>query len=74
MTKVFEISGCIEVPEDVTDEVFFNKFIEFIPLFIKKPFMRNLDKLVNNSTTSTLSNLGIIEIDEVNYNDVKELE
>lgn len=30
MTKVFEISGCIEVPEDVTDEVFFNKFIEFI--------------------------------------------
>jgi len=41
-----------------------NKFIEFIPLFIKKPFMRNLDKFVNNSTTSTLSNLGIITVDD----------
>ena len=29
ITKVFEISGCIEVPKDVTDEVIFEKFIEF---------------------------------------------
>jgi len=39
---------------------------KYVPTFIKKFFMGNLGKFFGTSTTSTLSNLGIIDIDN-NY-------
>ena len=36
--------------------------ISAVPLFIKKPFMKHFGKLFNQSTTTTLSNIGPIKI------------
>lgn len=41
-----------------------NITIGLIPLFIKKPFMKYFGRLVNNSSTSTLSNIGQVKVDE----------
>ncbi len=39
-------------------------YLRLIPLFIKKLFMKYAGKLVSKSATSTLSNLGIIDVDD----------
>lgn len=41
--------------------------IKIIPLFIKKTFIRHFGKILNQSSTTTLSNIGVIKFDEV-YN------
>ena len=41
-----------------------NAMINYIPLFIKKKFMKYFSGLVNNATTSTLSNIGKIELED----------
>lgn len=41
-----------------------NIVIRLIPLVVKKIFMKYFGKLVNQSATSTLSNIGLIKIDE----------
>lgn len=41
--------------------------IKIIPLFIKKSFIRHFGKILNQSSTTTLSNIGVIKFDEV-YN------
>ena len=41
-----------------------NLAVSVIPLFIKKLFMKYLGRLVSQSTTTTFSNLGIIELEE----------
>lgn len=38
--------------------------IRLVPLFIKKLFMKYLSKIVNQSSTTTLSNIGAFKIDE----------
>lgn len=30
MSKVFEINGCVEVPEDISEDEFWNIFIDFV--------------------------------------------
>lgn len=41
-----------------------NVAIELVPLFIKKMFMKYMGKLVNQTTTTTLSNIGPIKVFE----------
>lgn len=41
-----------------------NVIINYIPLFAKKMFMKCFGKLVNNATTTTLSNIGPIKLEE----------
>lgn len=41
-----------------------NLSIRLVPLFIKKLFMNYFGSLVSNSATSTLSNVGIVDIDD----------
>lgn len=41
-----------------------NIAIRLVPLFIKKVFMQRFGKLVNQASTTTLSNIGSMEIDE----------
>ena len=38
--------------------------IEMVPLFIKKPFMRTFGALFNQTTTTTLSNIGPIKVSD----------
>lgn len=41
-----------------------NPFIKLVPLFVKKTFIKYTGKLFYKSVTSTLSNVGIIDIDD----------
>lgn len=41
-----------------------NIIIRMVPLFIKKTFMKYLEKIANQSSTTTLSNIGKIKIEE----------
>ena len=41
-----------------------NLAVSFAPLFAKKLFMKYLGRLVSQSTTTTFSNLGIMNVDE----------
>lgn len=41
-----------------------NLVVRFVPLFIKKIFIRNLGKLFMRGSTTTLSNVGVIKVEE----------
>lgn len=41
-----------------------NIMIRLVPLFIKKMFIKFIGKLFSNSSTSTLSNVGIVDVDD----------